>query len=177
MTQMEQLVGAYLSRYKPKGRCKVLELFTHDNHRAGWLEFEGVSLRGLSIPVAIRSFHCECDFEQASRSAGASVCPKYEAMLESRYCMLTASFKRRFESGARAFLPHQIETIIKELVEMVEAGEFVEPDGSGRLRGVCLRDVTLAKIIELPVVAARGHLGRYAAEHDHEMQDGMLLEK
>jgi hypothetical protein len=177
MAQMEELIGAHLSSYESKGRFKVLELFTHDNHKAGWLEFEGAWLKGIRIPVAIRAFHCECDFEPVARSAEAKICPMYEAMLESRYSTLTASFKRRFESGARAFLPHQIEIIIQELVEMVEAGEFVEPDGRGRLQGVCLSDVTLAKIIELPVIAARGHLSRYAAKHDHKMQDGMLLEK
>ena len=170
---MEDLLKAYLSRCKPDGSVRVLEAFDHDGHKAAWLEFEGASLGGTGVPVSVRSFHCECYFKQNSVEED---CPQYQAILECRYSELTALFKSRFESGDRAFLPHQIVAIIEELVRMVTAGEFVEPDGCLRLRGVLLRDVTLAKVIGLPVIAATGHLNRYPAPESQEVQDGMLQE-
>lgn len=161
---------------KSQRRFKVLKRFHHEGHEAVWVEFETAFVGGTIIPaVKPRAFHCECYFEQGSSAEEA--CEAYQALLMRRYQALTTAFKSHFKSGARAFLPDQIETIIEELVRMVNAGEFVEPDESLLGRGVLLRDVTLARIIELPDVAARGHLTRYATSRQLlEVSDGMLQE-
>jgi len=174
--QMRQLAKAYLDCQEQPGRIVVLEQYSHEDHVAGWLELVGTPLGIYSdgSPLVIRSFHCQCSFQPLdSRDVG--VCWSYEKMLEGRYKMLTASFKERFESGRRAFLPHQIEVVIEELLRMIADGEFVEPDGRRTVRGEWLRPETLAKIIELPERAASGHLGRYAVDRGLRVENNVLL--
>ena len=159
----------------PKRRFKVLNRFHYEGHQAAWVEFENAFVGGVVISaVQPRAFHCECYFERGSTAE--QDCDVYRALLDRRYKALTTSFKAHFKSGARAFLPDQIETIIQELVRMVNAGEFVEPDEDLLGRGVLLRAVTLARVIELPEIAAQGHLARYATSHQLEFSDGMLQE-
>lgn len=163
------LLPRYYEAYGEDTRYEIVRSFMVNGHEVAWMQFTGTVQYDITgqgregEPYTGHDLHCACYFTEnvgwfiddegrPSGLIGKDRCGAMEEVIKLRHLELQEEYKQREMLNAPGKDIHdEVEAIMFDLIEKVQAGEFLEGHGGAQFWGGYYYLQTVASITGLPM--------------------------